>query len=89
MNLIEQLKWWWISYKIRKMQIKPFTICRFKQDMPKDVLDSYELIFGKRFLFINEISNMQGHGYFIEQLTMKHYMGLHIDSFEEIPEDDL
>jgi hypothetical protein len=92
MNIIEKfecLKWWWISYKISRTQIKPFTLCRFKRDIPDDILKSYEQTYGKRFLFVNEIRNMKGHGYFIEQMKTQHIIGLHIESFEEIPEDNL
>lgn len=71
------------------LSLPPYTICRFKRTLPTDVLATYERTYGKRFLFINEITNMQGHGLFIETMTMKVISGLHIDSFEVLPDADM
>lgn len=40
------------------------------------------------FIYLGEIPNMGGHGIFIGRESGKIYSGLHIDSFEEIPEDE-
>ena len=40
------------------------------------------------FFYLGEIPNMPGHGIFIGRDSGKVYGGLHIDSFEEIPEDE-
>lgn len=40
------------------------------------------------FIYLGEIPNMGGHGIFIGIDSGKVYSGIHIDSFEEIPEDE-
>lgn len=40
------------------------------------------------FIYLGEIPNMLGHGVFISCYDSKIYTGMHLETFEEIPEDE-
>lgn len=43
---------------------------------------------GQTFIFFGEIPNMEGHCIVMDQQTGKMFAGLHIERFEEIPDDE-
>ena len=65
--------------------MRQYALVRIKKEM--EVI--YENHFGEGpFIYFGEIPNMKGHGIFMDHITKKIYSGMHIDTFEEIPEDE-
>jgi hypothetical protein len=74
-----------------KNKLKPFSLCKFNWI---NEIEKYKQIYPKEFLkgqfiFINEITNVPGHGIFIGVKSKKNYVGYHVDNFIPIDEKDV
>ncbi len=59
-----------------------------KLDVPKDIEEYYIKFKNKTFCYLGEIPNMFGHVILIETRTKEIIIGVHIEDFIELEEDE-
>ena len=68
------------------MTLRKMTLCTFKDNNTEYPPNIKRL---SPFIFLGEITNMEGHGIFLSHQTGKIVSGLHIDAFRECTENEI
>ncbi len=70
--------------------IKINSLVKFNyENIPAEFLEKYPFEKNDVYVFLGEISNMPGHGIFIDYQTGQIFCGYHIEYFTEINKDEM
>jgi len=60
-----------------------------KLSVPKDIIEYYANFVNKTFCYLGEIPNMQGQAILIDIHSQEIHIGMHIENFKELSEDEV
>jgi len=75
---------------MKKHKLRQYTFVKLKKKYSTDLnyRKHFKWTVNETFIFFGEIPNMKDHGIFLCDRTEKMYIGLHIENFEELTDDE-